>query len=103
MQDGSPPHCSITARNWLNEKLPNGWIGTGANTDLNINWPPRFPDLTPCDFFLWRYIKCKVYNSQPNNINELKTKIQNALGDVTLEMLNNSIRSFQNRLNLVIQ
>ena len=23
----------------------------------NVEWPPRSPDLTPCDFFLWEYLK----------------------------------------------
>ena len=74
MQDGAPPHWSTIVRDWLNEKLPNRWIGRGADTDLNIKWPPRSPDLTPCDFFLWEYIKSKVYDSQPNNMDELKTQ-----------------------------
>ena len=52
-QDGSPPHWSRPVRDWLRKKLPNRWVGTGADTDRNIKWPPRSPDLTPCDFFLW--------------------------------------------------
>ena len=53
MQDGAPPHWStIIVRDWLNEKLPNRWIGRGTDTDLNPKWPPRSPDLTLCDFFL---------------------------------------------------
>ena len=36
-------------------------------------------------------------------MDDLKTKIQYAFGDVTHEMLRNSMVSFQNRLNLVIQ
>ncbi|PNF17887.1 hypothetical protein B7P43_G02250 [Cryptotermes secundus] len=24
-------------------------------------WSPRSPDLTPCDYFLWGYIKRRVY------------------------------------------
>ncbi|PSN35202.1 hypothetical protein C0J52_22958 [Blattella germanica] len=24
-------------------------------------WHPRFPDITPCDFYLWGYIKDNVY------------------------------------------
>ena len=27
-------------------------------------WPPRSPDLTPCDFFLWGYVKDNAYKSQ---------------------------------------
>lgn len=103
MQDGAPPHWSIAIRHWLNEKFPNRWIGRGTDRDLNIKWPARSPDLTPCDFFLWGFIKSKVYRTQPQNIDELKTRIQQACAEVTLDMLHNSMVSFQNRLNLVIQ
>ena len=34
-------------------------------------WPPRSPDLTHCDFFLWRYIKSKEYANAPRDINDL--------------------------------
>jgi hypothetical protein len=27
-------------------------------------WPPRSPDLTPCDFFLWRFVKDNAYKPQ---------------------------------------
>jgi hypothetical protein len=40
-------------------------------------WPPRYPDLTMCDFFLWGYIKDKMYVSPlPTNLEELKIKIK---------------------------
>ena len=78
-------------------------VGWGADTDFIIKLPPRSPDLTPCDFFLWRYIKSKVYVDQPNKIEELKTNIQNAFGEANHEMLNHTMRSFQERLSLVLQ
>ena len=27
-------------------------------------WPPRSPDLTPCDVFLWGYVKDNAYKPQ---------------------------------------
>jgi hypothetical protein len=34
-----------------------GWIGRATATDLSLrNWPPRSPDLTPCEFYLWRHV-----------------------------------------------
>ena len=27
-------------------------------------WPPRSPDLTPMDLFLWGYMKALIYTSQ---------------------------------------
>ena len=36
-------------------------------------WPARSPDLTPCDYFLWGYVKDKVFvPPQPVSIPDLK-------------------------------
>ena len=103
MQDGALPLWSRPVRDWLGVKLPNKWAGRGADTDLNIKWPPSSPNLTPFEFFLCGYIKIKVYVNQSNNIEELNTNTQNAFGEVTQEVLNDSMRSFQERLKLVVQ
>jgi hypothetical protein len=26
-----------------------------------MHWPPRSPDVTPCDFFLWGFMKDRVF------------------------------------------
>lgn len=103
MQDGAPPHWSRMVRNWLNEMLPNKWMGRGTEEDSNIKWPARSPDLTPCDFFLWGFIKSRVYQTDPVNLNELKERIRQAFTEVTPEMLENTFNSFKTRLNIVIQ
>ncbi|GFS79818.1 DUF4817 domain-containing protein [Trichonephila clavipes] len=38
-------------------------------------WPPRSPDLTPADFWLWGYLKSRVYLSGPSSLSELKDAI----------------------------
>jgi hypothetical protein len=39
-------------REYVNRNLPRRWIGrTGKEDDALMQWPPRSPDLTPCDFF----------------------------------------------------
>ena len=38
-------------------------------------WPPRSPDLTPCVFFLWGYLKSKVYATAPRDMNDLMQRI----------------------------
>ena len=40
----------------------------------NVEWPPHSPDLTPCDFFLWGYLKNKVFTTPPENIDVLRQK-----------------------------
>lgn len=40
-----------------------------------INWPARSPDLSACDYFLWGYLKERVYVNKPRTILELKANI----------------------------
>ena len=48
-QDGAPAHRRIIVCDRLNEVFNNRVIALGHET----GWPHRYPDLTPCDFFLW--------------------------------------------------
>jgi len=51
-------------------------------------WPPRSPDLTPCDFLLWGYIKDRVFVPPlPVSFNELKQRITTAVAGVDKDML----------------
>ena len=38
----------------------------------DIEWPPRSPDLTPCDYFLWGHLKNKVYATPPISVDNLR-------------------------------
>ena len=61
-QDGASVHYAQQVRETLNSELSGRWIGRrGA-----IEWPARSPDLTPCDYWLWSYLRSKVYT--PGNI-----------------------------------
>jgi hypothetical protein len=50
-------------------------------------WPSRSPDATPCDFFLWGYVKDQVYVPPvPASIPELKVRIRTATETITADM-----------------
>ena len=68
-------------RDYLNETLPNRWIGRHTAGDLALlSWPPRSPNLTPCDFFLLGFVKDNVYVPPlPQNLEELKNRIRTVL------------------------
>ena len=52
-QDGAPLRWHRDVRRFLNESLPQRWIGRVWKEDLALQfWPPRSPDLTHCDSFL---------------------------------------------------
>jgi len=50
--------------------------------------PPLPPDATPCNFFLWGYVKDQVYVPPlPASIPELKVRIKTAAETITADML----------------
>ena len=63
-QDGAPPHYHSDVRSFLEEVLPNKWIGRRGF----VEYPPHSPELTPLDFFLWGYLKYKVYATKPATV-----------------------------------
>ena len=65
------------------------WIGRATDDDQTLlAWPPRSPDATPCDFFLWGYVKGQVYVPLlPASIPELKLRIRTAIETITSDML----------------
>ena len=70
-QDGAPPHYGRIVRDYLDETFVD-WIGRRCT----IEWPPRSPDLTPCDFSLWGIVKDCVYAQNPRSMNHLKSLIE---------------------------
>lgn len=93
-QDGAPPHFSLNVRNYLNDRFPGRWIGRrGA-----IEWPPRSPDLSPLDFFLWGHIKSVVYKTPPATLEELRRRITTVCREVTPQMLLNVRQRFEDNL-----
>lgn len=84
-QDGAPPHFAVAVREFLHRTFPDRWIGRRGT----VEWPARSPDLTPLDFFLWGYLKSKVYTNRPGNIRELKDRIRQEMLNITPAVLQN--------------
>ena len=50
--------------------------------------PPRSPEATPCNFFLWGYIKDQIYVPPlPASIPELKVRIGTAIETTSADIL----------------
>ena len=69
--DGAPPHYTRHVRDYLNESFPNRWLGRGGP----VAWPPRSPDLTPLDFYLWGHMKTLVYENMVDSRTALRDRI----------------------------
>ena len=64
-----------------------------------MNWPPRTCDITPLDFFLWGYVKSKVYMDQPATIENLEANITRVIGQIPLELLKRVIDNWNFRMD----
>ena len=96
-QDGAPPHWGLIVRDFLNETFPNRWIRRNGPTP----WPPRSPDITPLDFFLWGYVKDRVYRTPVRDVETLQSRIIEVLATVNEEMLENTWREIEYRLDIL--
>ena len=50
-----------------------------------VNWPSRSPDLTSPDFFLWGYLKERIYVNKPENLKQLKDNITKEIRELDQE------------------
>ncbi|GBM91324.1 hypothetical protein AVEN_188614-1 [Araneus ventricosus] len=61
----------------------------------------RFPDLTPCDFFLWGFVKDNEFVPPlPQNLQELKQRITNVLNALTWDLLSRMWQELDYRVDI---
>ena len=68
-------------------------------TDTGKAWPPYFPDLSPCDFFLWSALKDAVYRNNPTSLDE---SLNSACDSISVEALQDMESTFIVRLRHLI-
>lgn len=98
-QDGAPPHWGLEVRGFLNRNFPGKWIGR----DGPILWAARSPDLTPLDFYLWGYLKDRVYRRRPNSLEQLRQYIAEEISFISRDTFQATFENFQKRLELCLQ
>jgi len=68
--------------------LPQRWIGrTGKEDDALMRWPPRSPDLTPCDFFFCGFVKDTVFVPPLHAYQQIFATLSRMLALVDRDML----------------
>ena len=61
----------------------------------DISWPTRSQDLTPCDYFLWGYLKAKVFKHRPRTLQALKDAIHLEVARIPQDMLDRVKRNIR--------
>lgn len=95
-QDGASPHRARIVQDWLKKDF------RGKLLDSNL-WPPRSPDLNPCDFFLWGYLKDKVYRKKYETTEELKEAIKEEIKKISKITLSAVFADMRKRCLLCIE
>lgn len=93
-QDGATCHTANETMNLLASKFR----GRILSRNGDANWPPRSCDLTPLDYFLWGYVKSKVYANNPQTIHDLKENIRRTIHEIEPQLCSDVIENFDKRI-----
>ena len=94
-QDGATAHAPM---NVLRNMFPGHLISRFGD----VPWPPRSPDMSSCDYFLWGYLKGRVYTHKPRNLGEFKDAIRQEVLTIDQQLLVRAMDDF-NRIENCIQ
>lgn len=97
-QDGATSHTANASMAVLRRMFRGKIISKFGD----VPWPPRSPDLSVCDFYLWGYLKSRVYSHKPRTLDELKNAIAQEIAAIPAEMLVRVMASFEKRLESCI-
>ena len=82
---------------YLKRKSFAAWFIRQSQHDTELI--PRSPDLTPPDFYLWGYLKSKVYKEDPKTVEDLKRKIEEEITSIDEETLRKVMKSTLKRMH----
>ncbi|GFT34868.1 DUF4817 domain-containing protein [Trichonephila clavipes] len=99
MQAGATSHTANPVKTFLIHTFGGDKI---ISRRCRYPWPPRSPDLTPVDFWLWGYLKSHVYLSGPSSLSELKDAIRREVSSIHPDMLHSDVDGFVTRLECLL-
>jgi len=68
---------------------------------MRLIWPPNLSDLNPPDYFLWTYLKERIYNNNPQTLPDLKDNIKREIRGIPANMIGRVIDNFNVRVGAV--
>jgi hypothetical protein len=105
MQDGARPHTANVVLDFLHDtsnprvtsnQFPNHFA-------CGQNLPPNSPDLNPCAYFLWGFLKEKTFPEKPQTITELRALIIEACNEITEDMCHRVINNITVHVEVAIR
>ena len=99
-QDGAAPHQARMVMQWLDTLFDERMLA--LKSLRGDSWAPSSPDMNPADYFLWGYLKEKVYSPPPTTIPALKRKIKSEFAKIPELMVKTAVKSMKRRANLMV-
>ena len=66
-------------------------------------WSPHSPDLNPPDFFLWGYLKDRVYKDNPRTLDALKAAITAEISAIAPATCRKFMENFKKRAQVCFE
>lgn len=98
MQDGAPPHISRCVKDVLKTHFTEERV---ISRHFPYPWPPRSPDLNPCDFWLWGNLKHLVSRDNPRTLPDLKDSISQHVRNISPNTLRSAVEHALLRIQIV--
>lgn len=97
-QDGATSHTAQETMEILRHQFPGRVISRFGD----LNWPARSPDLTVPDFFLWGFLKSRVYRHKLRTLQALKANIEEEINNLEPDVLRATIQNAVKRAQMCI-
>jgi hypothetical protein len=95
-QDGATGHTAQNSVAVVRGKFPQHVVSRFGD----VEWPPRSPDLSACDFFPVGYLKEKVYAHRPHTMQKLKDCIREEIQGIPVNMLRRVMDNVRQRADM---
>ena len=100
MQDGALPHIAIPVQHFLRRTFTDACV---ISRYFPTAWPPRSPDLKPCDFWLLGYLKDNVYRDRLTTVLNLKESIRRHIQNIDDDALRSVVESTIFKMECVLE
>ncbi|KAL0851344.1 hypothetical protein ABMA28_007164 [Loxostege sticticalis] len=97
-KDGATAHTARDTMDLVRDAFPGRVISRFGD----LPWPARSPDLTSPDFFLWGFLKSRVYVNKPQTLAALKENIRQEITNISQEVLRQVMQNVINRAQMCI-
>jgi len=98
-EDGATAHTARASMTVVRQMFPQHVVSRFGDAP----WPTCSPHLSACDFFLWGYLKSKVYVRKARTLDDLKVSIREEIANLPQEMLVNVMQNFEERLRTCVR